>query len=205
VDLAPRPRSYFRRRFTAGSRDESTERSVVLAQVWMALGILGLVCLDRLGTDLSRSPAGSYSFGFIVYSLFILLLLSRRPECSNTLRLAPQTTDLAWFALLPQFPHESRAALFLLLLVLPRAAQRWGLSGVLHTASEKGSWRGIIDGDGCGLDFDGLLCLPDLDATPRGRVVLRERVPTLGGELAVESTPGRGARLEFALSKEACG
>jgi hypothetical protein len=84
VDLTSRPRSYFRRRFAAGSRSESTERAVAQARVWMAPAILALVSIDRRGTDVSQRPPVSPSFGFIVYSLLILLLLSRRPEWSNT-------------------------------------------------------------------------------------------------------------------------
>jgi hypothetical protein len=57
VDLAPCPRSYFRNRFTAGSGYESTERSVALARVWMALSLLDLVGLDRLVADLSQKPS----------------------------------------------------------------------------------------------------------------------------------------------------
>ena len=84
MDLAPRPRSFFRRRVTAGSRTECTERSVALAHVWMAPGILALVCLHRFRTDLPQSPAVSVSFCLILYSRLILLLLSRQAESSNT-------------------------------------------------------------------------------------------------------------------------
>ena len=43
----------------------------------------------------------------------------------------------------------------------------------------------------------------ELENTTQGPFVIRERVSALGGELAVESKPGRGARLEIALPKDA--
>jgi signal transduction histidine kinase len=69
----------------------------------------------------------------------------------------------------------------------------------------QGRWKLRIDDDGRGFDFTGRLCMPDLEAKSQGPFVIRERVSTLGGELEVESTPGRGARLEIAFPKDALG
>jgi len=62
-----------------------------------------------------------------------------------------------------------------------------------------------IDDDGQGFDFSGRLNMIELESTSQGPFVIRERVFALGGELAVESKPGRGARLEIALPKDAFG
>jgi signal transduction histidine kinase len=69
----------------------------------------------------------------------------------------------------------------------------------------QGRWKLRIDDDGRGFDFSGRLCMLDLEAKGQGPFVIRERVSTLGGELEVESTPGRGARLEIAFPKDALG
>jgi signal transduction histidine kinase len=60
-----------------------------------------------------------------------------------------------------------------------------------------------IDDDGQGFDFSGRLNMIELESTSQGPFIIRERVFALGGELAVESKPGRGARLEIALPKDA--
>jgi len=60
-----------------------------------------------------------------------------------------------------------------------------------------------IDDDGQGFDFSGRLGMVELESTAQGPFVIRERVSALGGELAVESKPGRGARLEIALPRDA--
>jgi signal transduction histidine kinase len=70
---------------------------------------------------------------------------------------------------------------------------------------EKGKWKFVIDDDGCGFDFAGRLSHLELDAAGKGPVVIKERVHTIGGELSVESNPGRGSRLEIELSREVYG
>ena len=70
--------------------------------------------------------------------------------------------------------------------------------GVSHSSLQ--FW---IDDDGQGFDFSGRLGMVELENTAQGPFVIRERVSALGGELAVESKPGRGARLEIALPKDA--
>jgi signal transduction histidine kinase len=57
----------------------------------------------------------------------------------------------------------------------------------------------VIDQDGHGFSFTGRLSQAELDATRRGPVVIKERVRAIGGELTIDSVPGRGARLEIAL------
>lgn len=75
----------------------------------------------------------------------------------------------------------------------------------IELGAAQGRWKLLIDDDGQGFDFTGRLCMLELEAKDRGPYVIRERVSTLGGELEVESIPGRGARLEIAFPKDALG
>ena len=63
------------------------------------------------------------------------------------------------------------------------------------------NWRLMIDDDGRGFDFTGRLGLLELEARRLGPLVIRERVRTIGGELVVESGPGKGARLEITFPR----
>jgi signal transduction histidine kinase len=62
-----------------------------------------------------------------------------------------------------------------------------------------GRLKVTIDDDGRGFDFSGRLSLAELEATRKGPVLIEERLRSIGGELALESVPGRGARLEILL------
>ena len=64
---------------------------------------------------------------------------------------------------------------------------------------EEGVWKLVIDDDGRGFDFTGHFSHADLDRDRKGPLVIKERVRSIGGELTIESTPGRGARLVIAL------
>lgn len=70
---------------------------------------------------------------------------------------------------------------------------------LVHFAAQKGQWKLVIDDDGCGFPFSGRLTLAELDAERKGPLVIKERVRALGGEVTIESAPGRGARLEITL------
>jgi len=56
-----------------------------------------------------------------------------------------------------------------------------------------------VEDNGRGFSFDGRLTHEELEAREVGPVVIRERMAAIGGELAVESRPGHGARLELRL------
>ena len=56
-----------------------------------------------------------------------------------------------------------------------------------------------VEDNGRGFSFDGRLTHGELEARNVGPVVIRERMAAIGGELAVESRPGHGARLEVRL------
>jgi signal transduction histidine kinase len=69
----------------------------------------------------------------------------------------------------------------------------------VRLTAANGDCRLSIDDDGCGFPFAGRFSQADLDATRKGPLVIKERVRLLGGELTIESDPGRGARLEIAV------
>jgi signal transduction histidine kinase len=60
-------------------------------------------------------------------------------------------------------------------------------------------WKLEIEDDGCGFGFSGRMTGAEMDATHQGPQVIRERVRQIGGELTIESAPGRGARLQITL------
>jgi len=64
---------------------------------------------------------------------------------------------------------------------------------------DNGIWKLLIEDDGCGFGFAGRLSLAELNATALGPRVIRERLRWIGADLVIESTPGRGARLEISL------
>jgi len=69
----------------------------------------------------------------------------------------------------------------------------------VRLAVADGQCRLAIDDDGRGFPFTGRLSPADQELTRQGPVVIKERVRLLGGELTVESDPGRGARLEISF------
>jgi signal transduction histidine kinase len=71
--------------------------------------------------------------------------------------------------------------------------------------SRDGLWRLVIYDDGRGFDFSGRLTHAELDAARQGPLVIKERVRSIGGELSVESGPGKGARLEITFPQRAHG
>ena len=70
---------------------------------------------------------------------------------------------------------------------------------LVNFGSHNGVWRLVVDDDGKGFPFTGRHTQAELDADRRGPLVIKERVRSIGGELAIESTPGGGARLEISL------
>ncbi len=77
-----------------------------------------------------------------------------------------------------------------------------GASNVLvRLESADGRWQITIDDDGKGFDFEGRLTDEVLDAERRGPVIIKERLKGIGGGLAIDSRPGRGARLEITIPR----
>jgi signal transduction histidine kinase len=62
-----------------------------------------------------------------------------------------------------------------------------------------------VEDDGRGFGFDGRLTQSDLGERGLGPVVIKERVHALGGRVAIDSSPGRGSRLEVQVPRPALG
>jgi signal transduction histidine kinase len=68
---------------------------------------------------------------------------------------------------------------------------------MLRLSPEKNGWKLSIDDDGKGFKFVGRFSLAELEDSRHGPMVIKERVRAIGGELTIDSRPGRGARLEI--------
>ena len=66
-------------------------------------------------------------------------------------------------------------------------------------ATDHGTWKLTIEDDGRGFPFTGTLTEAELETMGRGPIVIRERVHLIDGQLKIESTPGRGAKLEIRI------
>jgi len=64
---------------------------------------------------------------------------------------------------------------------------------------ENGRSKLVIADDGLGFGFRGLVTQTQLDVAHRGPSVIKERVRLIGGELRIDSSPERGARLEITI------
>jgi signal transduction histidine kinase len=106
-------------------------------------------------------------------------------------------TDLEEVSLPPRVCRElARIVQEALVNVRKHSAAR---NAVVRLGREDGRWRLVIDDDGRGFEFIGRFSHAQLDTARKGPVVIKERVRSIGGELTIESTPGRGARLEITL------
>ena len=76
---------------------------------------------------------------------------------------------------------------------------------LVRVSAPEGYWKFEIDDDGHGFGFAGRHSQADLEIGRKGPVVIRERVRSIGGTLAVESAPGQGARVEIWLPRNAHG
>jgi len=72
-------------------------------------------------------------------------------------------------------------------------------SAAVRFAALNGSWKLVINDDGRGFPFAGRFRLAELDSFRRGPTIIKERVRAVGGDLLLESTPGRGCRLEITV------
>ncbi|MBI4266171.1 MAG: hypothetical protein HY657_17485 [Acidobacteria bacterium] len=69
-------------------------------------------------------------------------------------------------------------------------------------AGDHGTCRLVVEDDGCGFEFEGRLSRQELDERRMGPAIIKERARIADAELAVDSTPGAGARVELVLSEE---
>ena len=70
---------------------------------------------------------------------------------------------------------------------------------LVRLGQRAGNLQLTVEDDGKGFPFSGRLSDAELDATGKGPAVIRERVRLVAGELAIESTPGHGSRLEVRI------
>jgi len=75
-------------------------------------------------------------------------------------------------------------------------------SAVVSFGTQNGCWKLVINDDGRGFPFAGRLRLTELDDFRRGPTVIKERIRAVGGDLLIESTPGRGSRLEITVPQK---
>ncbi len=75
-------------------------------------------------------------------------------------------------------------------------------AAVVRFGAQNGSWKLVIDDDGKGFPFAGRFCLAELDHLRQGPTVIKERVRAVGGDMIIESTPGRGSRLEITVPQK---
>ncbi len=78
-------------------------------------------------------------------------------------------------------------------------------SVLVRFSARGGFWILDIDDDGRGFPFQGRLKQDDLDARRVGPTIIKERVRSIGGQLSIETAPGRGARLEVLVPQEVHG
>jgi signal transduction histidine kinase len=78
-------------------------------------------------------------------------------------------------------------------------------SGATHAlvrlGSSRGQWSLTIEDDGKGFPFAGRLNHERMEEEGRGPMIIKERVRLIAGELTVESTPGKGTRLEITVPR----
>ena len=75
-------------------------------------------------------------------------------------------------------------------------------SAVVRFGAQDGLWKLVINDDGNGFPFAGRFTLRELDGLRRGPAVIKERVRAVGGDMAIESTPGHGSRLEITIPQK---
>jgi two-component system nitrate/nitrite sensor histidine kinase NarX len=73
---------------------------------------------------------------------------------------------------------------------------------LVRLSSDRGTFRLVVEDDGHGFDFEGRLSARELDERRVGPAIIKERARIAEAELAVDSTPGAGARVELTFSEE---
>ena len=72
---------------------------------------------------------------------------------------------------------------------------------LVSLSTTEGHCRLVVEDDGCGFPFEGRLSGNDLDQRRVGPAVIKERARIAGAQLAVESIPGAGARVELTFAE----
>lgn len=74
---------------------------------------------------------------------------------------------------------------------------------LVRLTADKGLCSLVVEDDGQGFDFEGRLSAGELDALRLGPAIIKERARIAEISLAVDSTPGAGARVELTFSEDA--
>lgn len=74
---------------------------------------------------------------------------------------------------------------------------------LVRLTGDRGRYCLIIEDDGRGFDFDGHLSARELESRRIGPAIIKERARIAGADLAVDSTPGAGARVELTFNEDA--
>jgi signal transduction histidine kinase len=71
---------------------------------------------------------------------------------------------------------------------------------LVRLTTDDGICRLVIEDDGRGFEFEGRLSAGELDERRAGPAIIKERARLLGADLAVDSSPGAGVRVEVTLN-----
>lgn len=74
---------------------------------------------------------------------------------------------------------------------------------LVRLTADKDTCSLVVEDDGQGFDFEGRLSAGELDARRIGPAIIKERARIAEISLAVDSTPGAGARVELTFSEDA--
>ncbi len=95
-------------------------------------------------------------------------------------------------------PQVSREVVHIVQEALSNVRKHSGARKVeVRLSSNHDTWQVVIQDDGRGFNFTGRLSQAELWAAREGPRIIQERVHCVKGELAIESHPDRGARLEI--------
>jgi signal transduction histidine kinase len=72
---------------------------------------------------------------------------------------------------------------------------------LVRLGSSRDKWNLTIEDDGKGFPFAGRLHHDHMDEVSKGPMIIKERVRLIAGALTVESTPGKGTRLEITVPR----
>jgi signal transduction histidine kinase len=72
---------------------------------------------------------------------------------------------------------------------------------IVQLVEGEGEWALIVEDDGAGFPFTGRFSQSELDAAGRAPGIIRERVRLIEGDLTIESSPGRGSRVEVRVPR----
>jgi two-component system nitrate/nitrite sensor histidine kinase NarX len=71
---------------------------------------------------------------------------------------------------------------------------------LVRLTEQSGAHRVVIEDDGCGFAFEGRLSGSELERRRLGPAIIKERARIADAQLAIDSTPGAGTRVELTFS-----